>query len=170
MSGNKLISHVDIGAQENAYIILQMPLHKSSRTFLLVNTSPHEDCPFIMKSDEQLKLLPDDSEGIMCENVISRYAKRPTKSETMCLADFAPWYDMKAFHKKKQKRSLTNRLPVTVIDHNIDHDPAEPADDERDCSFLILSNDTVMRKCKHKKVICVINYNMKVQKITSENA
>ena len=48
--GNKFISHVEISAQEAAYIALQMPLHKSNRTFLFINTSPPDEDHLLLKA------------------------------------------------------------------------------------------------------------------------
>lgn len=70
--GNKFTKHVEISAQEAAYITLQLPMKRSSRSFLFLNTSPPDDRLFIVKDKEQIKRLPYDSEEIQCENVISR--------------------------------------------------------------------------------------------------
>lgn len=75
--GNKFSKNVEISAQEAAYLALQLPLRRSSTAFTFLNTSPADERPFLIKSDEQLKALPDDSEDIQCANVISRYRDRP---------------------------------------------------------------------------------------------
>ena len=41
--GNKFLNNVDISAQEAVYIVLQLPMRKSSRQVVFVNTSPPED-------------------------------------------------------------------------------------------------------------------------------
>lgn len=37
--GNVFLNHVEVGAQEAAYILLQMPLRKASREFVFINTN-----------------------------------------------------------------------------------------------------------------------------------
>lgn len=34
--GNQCLTHVEVGAQEAAYLVLQMPLRRTSRSFLSV--------------------------------------------------------------------------------------------------------------------------------------
>ncbi len=38
--GNKFLNSVEISAQEAVYIILQLPMRKSSRNVIFINTSP----------------------------------------------------------------------------------------------------------------------------------
>lgn len=58
--GNKFLRHVEVGAQEASYLLLQMPLRRASLGFVFVNTSPPEERPFILKSLELLQQLPED--------------------------------------------------------------------------------------------------------------
>lgn len=57
---NKFLRHVEVGAQEASYLLLQMPLRRASLGFVFVNTSPPEERPFILKSLELLQQLPED--------------------------------------------------------------------------------------------------------------
>ena len=74
---NKFLRHVEISAQEAVYLTLQMPLRKSSTGFVFINTSPIEERPFLLKSQEILETLPDDSDDVKCSNIIQRYTERP---------------------------------------------------------------------------------------------
>ena len=47
--GNKFLNSVEINAQEAVYIILQLPMRKSSRNVIFVNTSPHAERVDLLK-------------------------------------------------------------------------------------------------------------------------
>ena len=49
--GNKFNRHVEISEQEASYLVLQMPLRKSSRGNIFINTSPQEERPFLLKTN-----------------------------------------------------------------------------------------------------------------------
>ena len=75
--GNKSLTHVEISAQEAAYLILQLPLRVNSRSFLFINTNPRENRTFLLKPLEVLQELPDNSTDIQCDNALKRYQRRP---------------------------------------------------------------------------------------------
>ena len=104
--GNKFNRHVEISEQEAIYLLLQMSLRKSSRGSFCVNTSPPEERPFLLKTSADLEALDDDSEYIQCQNMLSRYAKRPRSQKDLCLADFCSIYDIKRYTRKKQLKSM----------------------------------------------------------------
>ncbi|CAB4033744.1 Hypothetical predicted protein, partial [Paramuricea clavata] len=86
--GNKFLNGVEISAQEAVYLVMQMPLRRSSREFQFINTfDPHERT-FLLKSMDKIKELPDHSVDIESDNIIKRYQRRPKKLENLCLADF----------------------------------------------------------------------------------
>ena len=58
--GNKFLNAVDISAQEAMYLVLQMPLRRSSREFQFVNTSHIDDRAFLVRNQKQINELPDD--------------------------------------------------------------------------------------------------------------
>ena len=47
--GNKFLNNVEISAQEAVYIVLQLPMRKSSRQVVFINTSPPEDRVQLLK-------------------------------------------------------------------------------------------------------------------------
>ncbi|XP_069110077.1 uncharacterized protein [Argopecten irradians] len=93
--GNKFLNFVEISAQEASYLVLQMPLTRASREVVFINTSPPKDRVFLLKSKEQLKELPKNSTDIESDNIIKRYAKRPKKLESYCLADYVSELEVK---------------------------------------------------------------------------
>ena len=96
----------------------------------------------------------------MCENVISRYAKRLQKCEKMCLADFAAWYDIKRRQNTRSK-SCANQLLETDMEENKDDDPEIDIETIEDSPSLILSDGTQMHKRKQKKILRYVRYNVK---------
>ena len=48
--GNKFLNAVEISAQEAVYLVLQMPLRKSSRQFQFINTSNPDERTFLIKN------------------------------------------------------------------------------------------------------------------------
>ena len=58
---HKFLTHVEVSAQEAVYFILQLPLRKSSRDVIFVNSSPENERVIMLKSFELIKQLPDDS-------------------------------------------------------------------------------------------------------------
>jgi len=58
--GNKFLDNVEMSAQEAVYLLLQLPLRRSSRKVVFINTSPPEDRVYLLKS--RIDLLPDNAE------------------------------------------------------------------------------------------------------------
>lgn len=78
--GNKFLSHVEVGAQEAVYIVLQMPLRHSSRGITFVNTSPPEERVVLIKPKHVLEELQEDSTDIESGNIVTLYQQRPRAS------------------------------------------------------------------------------------------
>ena len=90
--GNKFLNNVEISAQEAVYIVLQLPMRKSSRQVVFVNTSPPEDRVKLLRSFNDMKEMEDDSEEIYASVLLDRYTKRPAKLGHLTLGDWAAWY------------------------------------------------------------------------------
>ena len=75
--GNKFLNAVEISIQESVYICLHLRMRQSSRQVVFVNTSPADQRVSMLKNQEHLDKLDDESSDIFCENDIIRYAKRP---------------------------------------------------------------------------------------------
>lgn len=69
--GNKFLNAVETSAQEAAYLVLQIPMRRSSREFQFINTSQPDERTFLLKKLDNLKELPD----IESDNLIKRYQK-----------------------------------------------------------------------------------------------
>ena len=125
--GNKFLNAVEISAQEAVYLVLQMPLRRSSQKFQFVNTSDRDKRTFLLKSMDRIKELHDNSIDIQSDNVIKRYQQQPKKLENICLADFVAWYNCKIEsneqrHLKASSSSADDYLPENVIDDNLGDD------------------------------------------------
>ena len=122
--GNKFLSATEINVQEAVYLALQMPLRRSSRGFVLVNTSHPDERTFLLKYPEKLKDLPSNSTDIASDNLIKRCQRRPETLENLCLADFAALFDIQ-YHKAKlsmEKSAKDDLLPEDQIEVNLDDD------------------------------------------------
>lgn len=62
--GNKFLNAVEISAQEAAYLVLQMPLRRSTREFQFINTSHPDERTFLLKNSNKIRELPDNSDDI----------------------------------------------------------------------------------------------------------
>ena len=57
--GNKFLNSVEISAQEAVYIILQLPMRKSSREVLFIPTSPPNERVQLLKPLSEIENMPD---------------------------------------------------------------------------------------------------------------
>ncbi len=57
--GNKFLNSVEISAQEAVYIILQLPMLKSSRNVIFVNTSPPAERVDLLKPLSEIEKMSD---------------------------------------------------------------------------------------------------------------
>ena len=86
--GNKFPNAVETSAQEASYLVLGLPLTKSSRKVTFVNTALPDERTFLLKSTEEIERLVDVSVDIAQKSLVDRYIERPAELESMCLADF----------------------------------------------------------------------------------
>ena len=90
--GNKFLNSVEISSQV-VYLVLQMPLRRSTREFQFINTSNPDKSTFLLKTLDKIEELPDNSTDIKSDNIIKRYQRRPHKLEELCLANFVAWFN-----------------------------------------------------------------------------
>ncbi|XP_065942635.1 uncharacterized protein [Magallana gigas] len=120
--GNKFLTHVEIGAQEAVYIVLQMPLRHSSRCITFINTSPPEERVVLLKPRHVLEDLKDDSTDIESGNILTLYQQRPKIIEGLCLADFVSQFSVK-YKTAKTKKALDEEfLPENEYEEDISED------------------------------------------------
>ena len=121
---NKFLNAVEISAQEAAYILLQLPMRKSSRQVLFVNTNMPQDRVFLLKPQHVLDSMKDDDDDIMTAGLIQHYERRPKSLEKVSLAEYAAWYstERKPSAIKRQTKSKTadGYLPEVADDDNED--------------------------------------------------
>ena len=133
--GNKFLNAVEISAQEAAYLVLQMPMRRSTRNFQFINTSHPDERTFLLKKLDNIKELPDNSCDIESDNIIKRYQRRPKQLENICLADFVAWFNCVTDNKSdtdfvdKFDIGSDNFLPETLFDANINDDDPYNMDD-----------------------------------------
>ena len=121
--GKRFLNNVEISAQEAVYIVLQLPMRKSSRQVVFINTSPPEDRVQLLKPLQEIDAMEDDSDEVYASGLIKRYIKRPAKLENLSLADWAAWYDNtgKPYVKPSHKLDIYNYpLETNLCDINED--------------------------------------------------
>ena len=92
------ISSRQLSVQEAVYNVLpELWLRKCSPGISFINTNLPNNRIRMIKSKEELELLPDNSTDIFKKSIIDRYMDRPTcgkfaSLKTVCLAQFASLY------------------------------------------------------------------------------
>jgi hypothetical protein len=153
--GNQFLSSVEIGAQEAVFLALQMPLRKSTRDVIYVDTNRPEKRTSLLKPLSELKELPSSSKNIEMDNVLKRYKRRPKSIEKLCYVDFASWYELcKRPAKKHIDLSNENELPENeyILDED-DNVEEEDITNESQCNIIEFACGTQIRKRKQQKVI-----------------
>ena len=68
--GSAFLNNLEVSAQEAVYRLLSLPLKKSSRKVVFVNTSKKEKCVSMLKPAHLLDQLNDDDENVFCTSLI----------------------------------------------------------------------------------------------------
>ena len=138
--GNVFLNHVEIGAQEAVYLVLQLPLRRASRQVVYINTRPPEERVALIKSADSLKDLPRSSTSIEADNDIKRYQRRPPTMEKYSLADFIACFEIKYPTKKctKNLNDYSDDLPENVYEEDTDDGEVTVNDSE----FHEISHDS----------------------------
>ncbi|XP_060573123.1 uncharacterized protein LOC132731041 [Ruditapes philippinarum] len=153
--GNVFSNSVEVSAQEAVYLVLQMPLTRSTRDVVFINTSVPNQRVQLLKSKSALDELPADSTDIMSDNIIKRYSKRPKALDNYCLADYV------------------SQLEVIYPDDKEDISNSEQNDDEKhdemsgdeyfdDCqNICVLKSGIKIRRRRNSKIIRYVRFNCK---------
>ena len=122
-TGNQFLNAVEISAQEAVYIVLQLPMRKSSREVIFINTTPPEERVQLLKPMNEIEELDDDTEEVHSSGLLNRYIQRPTSLENISLPDWAALYDScrKPFTKKSKSTDIDN-LPLETLDDDENND------------------------------------------------
>ena len=143
--GSVFLTNREVSAQEAVYRVLSIPLRRSTRTVIFINTDSKESRDALLLPFTQLQKLDDDNEGIYCKNIIDRYAARPKKCEHICLAEFAANYTYSLGSSEEHENKFAEEY-----DSDIPDDPS----DITDTNMIKLQNGLGhMRKRKRKAVI-----------------
>ena len=161
--GNKFLNAVEISAQEAVYLVLQMPLRRSSREFQFINTSDPDERTFLLKSMDKIKELPDNSIDIESDNIIKRYQRRPKQMENVCLADFVAWYNCKSEsneqrHLKTSSPCADDYLPESIIDDNLDDDVCDLEQTSENDEYEMKGGITLVKRQK-PRIIRSVRFN-----------
>ncbi|XP_069109201.1 uncharacterized protein [Argopecten irradians] len=152
--GNKFLNFVEVSAQEASYLILQMPLTQATRDVVFINTSPPNERVFLLKSQDDLESLPENSTDIKAESMITRYAKRPKQLENWCLADVVSELEV-TFPKEEKKHE--DRISEEQNDDNV----VENENFSHEDIVVHLKNGIKIRRRKNKRVIRYVGYSKK---------
>ena len=121
--GNKFLNSIEISAQEAVYIILLLPMRKSSREVIFINASPPEERVQLLKPINEIEQIPDESEKIHFGGLLKLYIERPASLQNAPLADWAAWYDSccKCCEGNIKKLDV-DQLPLETADHDNNDD------------------------------------------------
>ena len=141
--GHKFLTHVEVSAQ--------LPLKKSSREVIFVNTSPENERVIMLKSQKLIESLPDDSTDVETMSMIQRYAERPRELEELCLADFCSWF--RVVYKSR-----------LACHENEDGEETQASEEKslKEGKEYRCGNGTLLRKRKQSAVIRYVRYQHKV--------
>lgn len=98
-----LINGTEISAQDAAAFVLGIPNTSCSRTDVYINTAKPTDRISMLKSQDKLEQLADDSEDLYETGPLDHYIQRPEELENVCLADFASLYQFSCKNKSNGK-------------------------------------------------------------------
>lgn len=136
--GNQFLTNVDIGAQEAAYLVLQMPLRRPSRSVIFINTSLPDERVFMLKPKHVLEETKEDSIHVESGNIFTLYQQRPKAVNSLCLADF-----ISKFNARYKKNKENIHLVVDVL-LDIDYEK-DTSDNHADNSDLELAQAYIFR-------------------------
>ena len=119
--GGKFLNAVEISAHEAVYIALQLPMRRSSREVIFVNTSPARERLHLLKSMEEINKMSDDCEEVNCSSLITKYSQRPLSLENVTLADFAALYYNTNSFLKNSFQELVDSCGFPLEDHDDDN-------------------------------------------------
>ena len=157
--GNKFLNSVEISAQEAVYIILQLPMRKSSRNVVFINTSPPNDRVELLKPLSEIEKMSDESEEIHSGGLLKRYVERPDSLKTITLADWAAWYSsgLNKYTKYVKKSDIDN-FPLEDEDENNDDDLGVQNDSES-----CVSSKKSIKKRSQARIIRSVWFNKESQ-------
>ena len=171
--GNKFLNATETSAQEAVYLTLQLPLTKKTRQVIFINTSPPEERTRLLKSQELLENLPENSTDIYSSNEIIRYAKRPRQLSHWCLADYVSQLNVQ--YPASDKIPFCNPYEDNEEDDLCTNDNTDNQSDSEENMLNEIVDDKVNIelkngiKIKSRKVPKVIRFVRYSEKVDREN-
>ena len=156
--GYNLIGAIETSAPEAAYYIMQIPFTYSSVEVVFIPTCPPEDRLHVLKSEQELSELPQDSREVLKSNKITAYARRPKQLEGMCLADYVAELNVQY---DKDRVQAQNEYDTVNDDCELDEDIT---DSDQGDSFItedifpLKVGAATFKKRKVRRVIRFVNY------------
>jgi len=160
--GNKFLNSVEISAQEAAYLVLQLPITRSTRDVIFINTSPPEERTFLIKDKASLKEMPEDSTDIECSNIIDRYTKRPKQLQSWCLADYAS--KLNIVYPKKNKDPFADNKDDdmdSASDENSMNSDSDEIEITNEKINITLPSGIQIKERNKPRIIRYVKYSMK---------
>lgn len=131
---------MEVGAHEAVYLVLQMPMRRTSRSFLFIDTNSPEDRVVMIKPMHVLEEMKDDSTDI---DIVKLYQQRPKNIENICLADFVSKFSVK--YKKRRILKMLSRMILTCqkqyFEYTLD-DIIDSSEEEVLKHSYVFKNDT----------------------------
>ena len=93
-----------MSAQQATHLVLSLPLNKSSRRCIYIDTRPDNERIFVLKPATQINQEPDESENVISKSLIDHYINRPTSISHICLADFVSKYNIRGIQNETNKK------------------------------------------------------------------
>ena len=145
---------VEVSAQEAVYLVLQMPLTKSTRDVVFINTSEPNQRIQLLKGKSALDEMPDSSTDIVADNLIKRYSKRPKCLENWCLADYVS--QLEIVYPSDDDDNDNNCSTSQDINEDDDLHLQEVFSDEQ--TVVVLKNGVKIRRRQNHKVIRYVRF------------
>ncbi|XP_066596834.1 uncharacterized protein [Prorops nasuta] len=108
--GMRMLNHRECGALEAADTLLGIPLYFTDSNTTIKWLDINIIRSRMLKTGKEIQSLVDNSTEIFCPSLIDTYYPiRPKQLESMCLYDFAQWYDI---IKYEPKRDTAEYYPI----------------------------------------------------------
>ena len=78
----QFLNSVEISAQEAVYIVVQLPMKKSSGQVVFINTAPPDEGVQLLKQLNEIKEMEDNCEQVYTTGLLQRYLKRSSALNT----------------------------------------------------------------------------------------
>ena len=155
--GNKFLNNIEISAQEAVYLLLQIPLRKSSRSTIFINTSPPEERIRLLKPIMEIENMDDDETKLHYDDKISQYKRRTKNLSDVSLAGYFAFYNN---CKINQSRKSRNKVSVDGYPNEILNDENAVNDDEDPQSTDL---DVFVEKRRNRaRILRCVRYNVDI--------